>query len=136
MSAVLSVAPTPAIIRGACMECRRYVFVFVVPPPAVSRPESTLSSLKTKCDRNVPCAQCVKRGCEAICPCNYSTRLVGAMIIRRLTHILQLASEHEVASEPHPYPLRTIPHRTISPPLSIAGTPTSRWNSFRRMPLL
>lgn len=104
MSAVLSVAPAPAIIRGACMECRRYVFVsLVLPPPQSARPESTLSSLKTKCDRNVPCAQCVKRGCEAICPCNYSTWLIGGMIARRcLTCTLQLVSEHEVASERYP----------------------------------
>ncbi|EDR10520.1 uncharacterized protein LACBIDRAFT_317008 [Laccaria bicolor S238N-H82] len=44
-------APTKAArrIRGeiACAECRR---------------------LKIRCDKNIPCATCVKRGCDALCP--------------------------------------------------------------------
>ncbi|TFK31500.1 hypothetical protein BDQ12DRAFT_618804 [Crucibulum laeve] len=44
-------APTKATrrIRGeiACAECRR---------------------LKVRCDRNIPCSTCVKRGCSALCP--------------------------------------------------------------------
>jgi len=72
-------------------------------PHSPSRPESTLSSLKTKCDRNVPCAQCVKRGCEAICPCKQLLFYLPHWWHRYLTlHALQLVSEHEVASEPHP----------------------------------
>lgn len=29
---------------------------------------SLSSSLKLRCDRNIPCGSCVKRGCGAICP--------------------------------------------------------------------
>jgi len=35
---------------------------------------SRFSRLKTKCDRAVPCAPCVRRGCESICPSGLRAR--------------------------------------------------------------
>lgn len=37
-------------------------------PQRATRSHRLSSSLKLRCDRNVPCGSCVKRGCGAICP--------------------------------------------------------------------
>ncbi|KAJ7090825.1 hypothetical protein B0H15DRAFT_778919 [Mycena belliarum] len=49
-------------LRGelSCAECRR---------------------LKLKCDKNVPCGSCVRRGCESICPCGILSAGQGTRFI-------------------------------------------------------
>lgn len=63
------VIPLLIYLRGeiACAECRR---------------------LKIKCDKNVPCATCVKRGCGALCPNGKNT------VQSRLLVLLTTPSRH------------------------------------------
>lgn len=52
-------------LRGeiSCAECRRSVS-----PRTISYYLLTNHSLKLKCDKQVPCGSCARRGCQSICP--------------------------------------------------------------------
>lgn len=43
------------------------------------------SRLKTKCDRAVPCAPCIRRGCESICPSGLRAR--GSRFVFVMKHV-------------------------------------------------
>lgn len=53
--------------RLSCAECRRSVLQSLLVAQN-SHLHRLSCSLKLRCDRNVPCGSCVKRGCGAICP--------------------------------------------------------------------
>ncbi|KAG6902306.1 hypothetical protein C0995_001916 [Termitomyces sp. Mi166 len=49
----------------SCAECRRHVTSIFV---SLEISFSTISRLKLKCDKKLPCGSCTRRGCPSICP--------------------------------------------------------------------
>ncbi|KAF9055649.1 fungal-specific transcription factor domain-containing protein [Panaeolus papilionaceus] len=122
----IKVRKKPGRVPTACAECRR---------------------LKFKCDKNVPCAKCVSRGCGSICPDGVLTQGRGGRLVlanteelhgkiddltsrnRELEKALR-ALQANITSEPHPL----LQSDTIRVPLQPDSSPSQSASSSSKSP--